>query len=96
MATGGLTILFTNVWLDRRGGTESVIRDLALGMLRRGHRPIGRGVDDGGAIAECPDALHARQGEGRVGRQPSRPPNLMRADLRAAGQVARSRCRGNF
>jgi hypothetical protein len=35
-----LRILLTNVWLDRRGGTESVIRDVALGMLRRGHRPI--------------------------------------------------------
>lgn len=35
-----LKVLLTNVWLDRRGGTESVIRDLALGLLRRGHRPI--------------------------------------------------------
>lgn len=35
-----LKVLLTNVWLDRRGGTESVIRDIALGLLRRGHRPI--------------------------------------------------------
>jgi hypothetical protein len=35
-----LKILLTNVWMDRRGGTESVIRDIALGLLRRGHRPI--------------------------------------------------------
>lgn len=34
-----LRVLLTNVWLDRRGGTESVIRDVALGLLRRGHRP---------------------------------------------------------
>lgn len=35
-----LKILITNVWLDGRGGTESVVRDLALGFQRRGHRPI--------------------------------------------------------
>jgi len=43
MTTGpgpSLKILLTNVWLDRRGGTESVIRDVAQGLLRRGHRPI--------------------------------------------------------
>lgn len=34
-----LRVLLTNVWLDRPGGTESVIRDVALGLLRRGHRP---------------------------------------------------------
>jgi len=37
---GGLTILFTNIWLERYGGSEVVVRDLALGSLRRGHRPI--------------------------------------------------------
>jgi len=37
---GGLTILFTNVWLERYAGSEVVTRDLALGALRRGHRPI--------------------------------------------------------
>lgn len=40
MTDPGLKILITNVWLDGRGGTESVVRDLALGFQRRGHRPI--------------------------------------------------------
>jgi len=35
-----LRVLLTNVWLDSCGGTESVIRDVSLGLLRRGHRPI--------------------------------------------------------
>ena len=35
-----LRVLLTNVWLDGRGGTEAVIRDVSLGLLRRGHRPI--------------------------------------------------------
>jgi hypothetical protein len=35
-----LRVLITNVWLDSPGGTESVVRDLALGLLARGHRPI--------------------------------------------------------
>jgi hypothetical protein len=35
-----LTILFTNIWLVSRAGSETVTRDLCLGMLRRGHRPI--------------------------------------------------------
>lgn len=40
MTSPRLKILITNVWLDGRGGTESVVRDLALGFQRRGHRPI--------------------------------------------------------
>jgi hypothetical protein len=36
----GLTILFTNIWLEHYSGSEIVVRDLALGALRRGHRPI--------------------------------------------------------
>jgi hypothetical protein len=32
--------LITNVWLEGRGGTESVVRDLALGFLARGHLPV--------------------------------------------------------
>jgi hypothetical protein len=36
----GLTILFTNIWLQQYAGSEIVVRDLALGALRRGHRPI--------------------------------------------------------
>ena len=35
-----LIILFTNIWLAQRAGTEVVVRDLAIGALRRGHRPI--------------------------------------------------------
>ena len=35
-----LTILLTNIWLVDLAGTEVVVRDLALGLLRRGHRPI--------------------------------------------------------
>jgi len=35
-----LAILLTNIWLESRGGSEIVTRDLALGLLRRGHRPI--------------------------------------------------------
>jgi hypothetical protein len=34
------TILVTNIWLAQLAGSEVVVRDLALGMLRRGHRPI--------------------------------------------------------
>ena len=35
----GRRILFTNVHLDNFAGTESVVRDIAIGMLARGHRP---------------------------------------------------------
>jgi Glycosyltransferase Family 4 len=35
-----LVVLLTNVWLTERGGSETVVRDVALGLLRRGHRPI--------------------------------------------------------
>jgi hypothetical protein len=34
------TVLITNIWLASLGGSEVVVRDLALGLLRRGHRPI--------------------------------------------------------
>jgi protein-arginine kinase activator protein McsA len=34
------TILITNIWLSHFAGSEVVVRDLALGLLRRGHRPI--------------------------------------------------------
>jgi len=37
--SGGLNVLLTNIWMDRPAGTESVIRDVTLGLLRRGHRP---------------------------------------------------------
>jgi glycosyltransferase involved in cell wall biosynthesis len=35
-----LTVLITNIWLADFGGSEVVVRDTALGLLRRGHRPI--------------------------------------------------------
>lgn len=35
-----LNILIANDGLDRRAGTEVYVRDLALGLLRRGHKPI--------------------------------------------------------
>lgn len=35
-----LAVLLTNMWLDAYGGSEVVVRDLALGLLRRGHRPV--------------------------------------------------------
>ena len=37
---GPLTILITNIWLSEYAGSEIVVRDLALGLLRRGHRPV--------------------------------------------------------
>ena len=37
---GGLRVLIVNDGLDRRAGTEVYARDLALGLLRRGHTPI--------------------------------------------------------
>src|SRR4029079_13181694 len=36
----GLRILITNNTLDRRAGTEVWTRDLAVGLLRRGHLPV--------------------------------------------------------
>lgn len=38
--SGRYRILLTNIQLDRPAGTEIVVRDLAIGLLRRGHRPI--------------------------------------------------------
>ncbi len=60
---GPLTILFTNIWLDTYAGSEAVVRDLALGSLRRGHRPIvytpelGKVAHElrGNGIAVCDD-----------------------------------------
>jgi len=34
-----LKILITNYWLQSRSGSEVVVRDVALGMLSRGHQP---------------------------------------------------------
>ena len=35
-----LSVLITNQKLANRSGTELYVRDLALGLLQRGHRPI--------------------------------------------------------
>jgi len=35
-----ISVLFTNNSLDLRGGSESYLRDVALALLRRGHRPV--------------------------------------------------------
>jgi Glycosyltransferase Family 4 len=37
--TGALRILITNICLDNRSGTESVVRDLVINFARRGHLP---------------------------------------------------------
>ena len=37
---GGLKVLITNNALDARAGTETYVRDLALGLLKRGHKPV--------------------------------------------------------
>ena len=34
------TVLITNIWLANWAGSEVVVRDLALGLLARGYRPI--------------------------------------------------------
>jgi glycosyltransferase involved in cell wall biosynthesis len=36
----GLRVLLTNNTLGQRGGSELYLRDVALGLLRRGHRPV--------------------------------------------------------
>jgi hypothetical protein len=38
--TNRLIILVTNVGLAETGGTQVVVRDLSLGLLRRGHHPV--------------------------------------------------------
>ena len=40
MSREALRVLLTNHGLDHRGGTELYIRDVALGLLRRGHAPV--------------------------------------------------------
>jgi Glycosyltransferase Family 4 len=35
-----LRVLLTNISVSGRSGTETVTRDIALGLLRRGHRPL--------------------------------------------------------
>lgn len=40
MTTGVLRVLITNYALEERAGTELYVRDLATGLLRRGHAPV--------------------------------------------------------
>jgi Glycosyltransferase Family 4 len=47
-----LTILITNIWLADRAGSEVVVRDLAVGLARRGHRPIVYSPTLGAVAAE--------------------------------------------
>ncbi|MFL6230748.1 MAG: glycosyltransferase [Pyrinomonadaceae bacterium] len=37
---GGLRVLITNHGMEQRAGTELYVRDLALGLLERGHTPV--------------------------------------------------------
>jgi hypothetical protein len=48
----GLRVLIVNDGLDRRAGTEVYVRDLALGLLRRGHRPVVFSTVLGGVARE--------------------------------------------
>jgi len=48
----GLVILLTNIWLANRYGSEIVVRDIASGLLRRGHRPIVYSPELGEMAAE--------------------------------------------
>jgi FkbM family methyltransferase len=47
-----LKVLITNITLAGRSGTEIVIRDLAIGLLERGHRPLVYSPIITGPIAE--------------------------------------------
>jgi FkbM family methyltransferase len=46
-----LNVLITNITLAGRSGTEIVVRDLAIGLLERGHRPIVYSPISSGPIA---------------------------------------------
>ncbi len=48
----GLKVLITNITLATRTGTEIYVRDLALGLLRRGHKPIVYSTDLGEIASE--------------------------------------------
>lgn len=50
--TDSLAVLLTNISLSGRSGTEIVTRDLALGLRRRGHRPLVYTRDASGPIAD--------------------------------------------
>ena len=47
-----MRVLLTNITLASRSGTEVNVRDLALGLLRRGHRPVVYSPELGEIAAE--------------------------------------------
>jgi hypothetical protein len=47
-----LSVLFTNNALGPRGGSETYVRDVALALLRRGHRPSAFSLVHGDVAAE--------------------------------------------
>lgn len=51
-----MRVLITNYSLASRGGTELYVRDLALGLLRRGHTPVVYSPELGAAAAEIREA----------------------------------------
>jgi hypothetical protein len=48
----GLRVLLTNFSLAARGGAALYVRDVALGLLRKGHRPVVYSTDLGDVAAE--------------------------------------------
>ena len=47
-----ISVLFTNNSLGLRGGSESYLRDVALALLRRGHRPVAFSLVHGETAAD--------------------------------------------
>src|SRR3954447_4388586 len=50
--TTPLRVLLTNIRLNRRSGTEIVIRNMALALLREGHLPIVFTLEEGGSLTQ--------------------------------------------
>ncbi len=55
-----LRVLFTNITLATRTGTELYIKEAALGLLRRGHSPVVYSPDLGGGMSESESSGEAR------------------------------------
>ena len=51
-----ISVLFTNNSLGLRGGSESYLRDVALALLRRGHRPVAFSLVHGETAADLRQA----------------------------------------
>ena len=74
-----ISVLFTNNSLGLRGGSESYLRDVALALLRRGHRPVAFSLVHGETAADlrqrhdpCRRRPHAARR--RAGRHPRTSP----------------------